>query len=51
MSGYDKHDKIMTLIIYVDDMVVTGNYPKEKKNLQSYLSRKFEMKDLDSLKY
>jgi hypothetical protein len=51
MSRYDKHDKLMTLIICVDDIVVTRNDPKERKNLQSYLSRKFEMKDLDFLKY
>ncbi|KAL6344480.1 hypothetical protein AAG906_039736 [Vitis piasezkii] len=31
---------------YVDDMVVTRNDP-ERKALQNYLSREFEMKDLD----
>ena len=41
----------MTLIVYVDDMVVTGNDPKERKTLQNYLSREFEMKDLGPLKY
>ena len=41
----------MTLIVYVDDMVVTGNDPKERKALQNYLSREFEMKDLGPLKY
>lgn len=43
--------KITALIIYVDDMVVTGNDPEERKALQEYLSREFEMKDLGSLKY
>ncbi|RVX12128.1 Retrovirus-related Pol polyprotein from transposon RE1 [Vitis vinifera] len=43
--------KIATLIVYVDDMVVTGNDPEERKALQNYLSREFEMKDLDPLKY
>ena len=46
-----QHGKITTLIIYVDDMVVTGNDPEERKGLQNYLSRKFEMKDLGPLKY
>ncbi|RVW78960.1 Retrovirus-related Pol polyprotein from transposon RE1 [Vitis vinifera] len=46
-----QHGKITTLIIYVDDMVVTGNDPEERKALQNYLSREFEMKDLGPLKY
>ena len=32
-------------------MVVTGNDPEERKALQNYLSREFEMKDLGPLKY
>ena len=27
-----QHGKITTLIVYVDDMVVIGNDPEEKKN-------------------
>ncbi|WVZ21045.1 hypothetical protein V8G54_008367 [Vigna mungo] len=46
-----QHGKITAFIIYVDDMIVTGNDPEEQKALQSYLFRKFEMKDLDPLKY
>ncbi|RVX09250.1 Retrovirus-related Pol polyprotein from transposon RE1 [Vitis vinifera] len=46
-----QHGKITTLIVYVDDMVVIGNDPEERKALQNYLSREFEMKDLDPLKY
>ncbi|RVX04778.1 hypothetical protein CK203_024902 [Vitis vinifera] len=41
-----QHGKITTLIVYVDDMVVAGNDPEERKALQNYLSREFEMKDL-----
>ena len=37
--------------MYVEDMVVTGNDPDERKALHSYLSSEFEMKDLDHLKY
>ena len=47
----NQHGKITALIVYVDDMVVTGNDPDEKKALQSYLSSEFEMKDLGHLKY
>ncbi|WJZ80142.1 hypothetical protein VitviT2T_000079 [Vitis vinifera] len=46
-----QHGKITALIVYVDDMVVTGNDPEERKALQNYLSREFEMKDLGHLKY
>ncbi|RVW42615.1 Retrovirus-related Pol polyprotein from transposon TNT 1-94 [Vitis vinifera] len=46
-----QHGKITTLIVYVDDMVVTGNDPEERKALQNYLSKEFEMKDLGPLKY
>ena len=28
-----QHGKIMALIVYMDDMVVTGNDPKERKAL------------------
>ena len=45
-----QHGKIMTFIVYMDDMVVTGNDPEERKTLQNYLSREFEMKDLGPLK-
>jgi len=46
-----KQDKIMTVIVYVDDMVVMGNDPEERKNLQNYLSKEFKMKDFGPLKY
>ncbi|WKA09424.1 hypothetical protein VitviT2T_027072 [Vitis vinifera] len=46
-----QHGKITALIVYVDDMVVTGNDHEERKALQNYLSREFEMKDLGHLKY
>ena len=43
--------KVTLLIIYVDDMVVTGDDIEEIKRLQNYLSSEFEMKDLGGLKY
>jgi len=48
-----KHNegKLTILIIYVDDMIVTGNDSIKKEALQTYLSREFEMKDLGPLKY
>ena len=46
----NQHGKITALIVYVDDMVVTGNDLDEMKALQSYLSSEFEMKYLGHLK-
>ncbi|RVW17531.1 Retrovirus-related Pol polyprotein from transposon RE2 [Vitis vinifera] len=48
---WKQHGKITALIVYVDDMVVTGNDHEERKALQNYLFREFEMKDLGPLKY
>ncbi|XP_034224126.1 uncharacterized mitochondrial protein AtMg00810-like [Prunus dulcis] len=43
--------RLTALIVYVDDIVVTGNDTKEQLKLQTYLSQEFEMKDLGDLKY
>ncbi|XP_028106835.1 uncharacterized protein LOC114305899 [Camellia sinensis] len=43
--------KITALIIYVDDMVMTGDDQEEMENLQRHLASKFEMKQLGDLKY
>ncbi|KAI5312161.1 hypothetical protein L3X38_041334 [Prunus dulcis] len=48
-----KHDgrRLTALIIYVDDIVVTGNNTGEQLKQQKYLTQVFEMKDLGYLKY
>lgn len=38
--------KVTILIVYADDMVVTGDDYDEMKLLQEHLATKFEMKDL-----
>ena len=43
--------RMTALIVYVDDMVVTGDDPEEMEALQQYLSKEFEMKDLGELRY
>ena len=43
--------KITALIIYVDDMIITGNDDEEIAGLQKYLASEFEMKNLGGLKY
>lgn len=42
--------KVTTLIIYADDIVLTGN-DEEIQRLKKYLASEFEIKDLGSLKY
>ena len=46
-----KRGKITALIIYVDDLVVTGDDHEEISILQQYLASVFEMKQLGDLKY
>jgi Reverse transcriptase (RNA-dependent DNA polymerase) len=43
--------KIAILIIYVDDMIITGDNHKEIMMLETKLSKEFEMKNLGGLKY
>ncbi|CAL2278311.1 unnamed protein product [Prunus armeniaca] len=43
--------KVTALIIYVGDMIITGNDKHEISQLQDYLATVFEMKDVGGLKY
>ncbi|CAL2260165.1 unnamed protein product [Prunus armeniaca] len=43
--------KLTALIIYVDDIIVTGDDKAEMKNLQKYLAFEFDMNLLGDLKY
>ncbi|XP_034217334.1 uncharacterized mitochondrial protein AtMg00810-like [Prunus dulcis] len=43
--------KVTLLIIYVDDMIVTGDDTAKIEELQKCLASEFEIKDLGSLKY
>lgn len=43
--------KVTALIIYVDDMIITGNDIIEIKKLEEQLAAEFEMKNLGGLKY
>ena len=42
---------ITTLIVYVDDIIVTRNDEKEKNTLKQCLTKEFEIKDFGKLKY
>jgi Reverse transcriptase (RNA-dependent DNA polymerase) len=43
--------KLIVLIIYVDDMIITGDDRDEIRRLKERLSKEFEMKSLGGLKY
>ncbi|XP_071681833.1 uncharacterized protein [Lolium perenne] len=45
------NDKIDMLVVYVDDIVITGNDDEEIQRLKKTLARIFEVKDLGSLHY
>jgi hypothetical protein len=42
---------ILVVLVYVDDLLVTGNDLASIQQLQQFLSRKFQLKDLGKLKY
>jgi len=48
---HSSQGKITALIVYVDDIVLTGNDDGEIQNLKHRLANEFEIKDLGSLKY
>ena len=43
--------KVTVLIVYVDDIVVTGNDEEEVTHLKMQLAKKFEIKELGPLRY
>ena len=44
-------DKLTVLIVYVDDIIITGNHKDEIKKLKKQLAQEFEVKDLGLLRY
>ena len=42
---------IVLLLLYVDGIIVTGDDPQAISNLQNYLGKHFEIKDLGTLNY
>jgi Reverse transcriptase (RNA-dependent DNA polymerase) len=46
-----KGEKICILVVYVDDIVLTGNDSVEIKRLKASLAKEFEIKDLGELRY
>ena len=45
------HNKVCILIVYVDDIIITGDDAVEISQLKKVLATEFEIKDLGSLRY
>ena len=48
---HSQNGKLALLLVYVDYMIIIGDYEIEKQNLKQRLAAQFEMKDLGKLKY
>ena len=42
---------VTALLVYVDDIIVTGNDEREKHDVKQRLAKEFEIKELGKLKY
>lgn len=47
----DVNGQLTATLVYVDDILVTGNYSAEIQNLKQALDKKFTIKDLGLAKY
>jgi Reverse transcriptase (RNA-dependent DNA polymerase) len=52
-SIFIKHlnNKTTIVLVYVDDIIITGNDKEDIENIKNYLKNKFDIKDLGKLKY
>ena len=48
---HSSQGKVTVLIVYVDDIVLTGDDVEDMQELKKYLAKEFEIKDLGNLKY
>ena len=46
-----RNGKITILIVYVDDIIITGDDLEEIEKLKKQLAKEFEIKELGQLKY
>ena len=48
---FSSKKKIVVLIVYVDDIILTGDYEEELSGMKKHLAKEFEIKDLVYLRY
>lgn len=44
-------EKLYILVVYVDDIIVIGNYEEEVTRIKEVLNKEFKVKDLGALRY
>ena len=47
----DFGDHVLIIVLYVDDLIITGSQLELIQNMKSDLQKQFEMTDLDILHY
>nr|GEZ45992.1 putative reverse transcriptase, RNA-dependent DNA polymerase, Gag-polypeptide of LTR copia-type [Tanacetum cinerariifolium] len=48
---YETTNTTVIALIYVDDVIITGNYPNKIQEVKKQLDKEFSIKDLGTLKY
>ncbi|KAJ4721161.1 Retrovirus-related Pol polyprotein from transposon TNT 1-94 [Melia azedarach] len=48
---HGENGKFIALLVYVDDIILTGNDEEEARRLKEELNKEFEIKDLGNLRY
>ena len=48
---HSQKGSLIALLVYVDDIIITGNDIEEQQQLKKDLACKFDIKDLGKLKY
>ena len=49
--NHSSDDKLAILIVYVDDIILTGDNLAELERWKNFLAKEFEIKDLGTLRY
>ncbi|KAL0373399.1 UNVERIFIED_CONTAM: Retrovirus-related Pol polyprotein from transposon TNT 1-94 [Sesamum radiatum] len=50
-EGKTRNGESFVALVYVDDIILTGNYAKKIQEVKVYLNKNFGIKDLGPLKY
>ncbi len=51
VKGSEENDDILIVVIWVDDLIITGSNVKTVADFKRAISRRFKMKDLGALRW